>query len=168
MLTRRQAPFAFKVLMIHWILQFALRIAFRCVLHRCESQDIHRQELCFFCKKTRCNPIKGNTLKVEKTAQKGAASRRIRSKSIALISQGRETAASKQMDVAASRVSKEYTNVSGFEGFDNDPSAGSPTETLLRLLLPLNDKVWTASRCIAAGEPTASHQSGGLTGSFNR
>ncbi|KAK8493426.1 hypothetical protein V6N13_000179 [Hibiscus sabdariffa] len=25
-------------------------------------------------------------------------------------------------------------------GFDNDPSAGSPTETLLRLLLPLNDK----------------------------
>ena len=51
---------------------------------------------------------------------------------------------------------------------DNDPSAGSPTETLLRLLLPLNDKVWTASRGIAAGEPTALPQSGGLTGSFNR
>ena len=32
----------------------------------------------------------------------------------------------------------------GFEGVwirVNDPSAGSPTETLLRLLLPLNDKV---------------------------
>ncbi|KAG5568978.1 hypothetical protein H5410_064022 [Solanum commersonii] len=28
-----------------------------------------------------------------------------------------------------------------FAGFDNDPSAGSPTETLLRLLLPLNDKI---------------------------
>ena len=28
----------------------------------------------------------------------------------------------------------------------NDPSAGSPTETLLRLLLPLNDRVRTASR----------------------
>ena len=28
----------------------------------------------------------------------------------------------------------------------NDPSAGSPTETLLRLHLPLNDKVWTSSR----------------------
>ncbi|KAK8684335.1 hypothetical protein V6N13_040365 [Hibiscus sabdariffa] len=27
-------------------------------------------------------------------------------------------------------------------GFDNDPSAGSPTETLLRLLLPLNDKLF--------------------------
>ena len=25
--------------------------------------------------------------------------------------------------------------------FSNDPSAGSPTETLLRLLLPLNDQV---------------------------
>ena len=25
--------------------------------------------------------------------------------------------------------------------FTNDPSAGSPTETLLRLLLPLNDQV---------------------------
>ena len=28
----------------------------------------------------------------------------------------------------------------------NDPSAGSPTETLLRLLLPLNDQVCTISR----------------------
>ena len=30
--------------------------------------------------------------------------------------------------------------------FVNDPSAGSPTETLLRLHLPLNDKVQTSSR----------------------
>ena len=28
-----------------------------------------------------------------------------------------------------------------FEGCGNDPSAGSPTETLLRLHLPLNDEV---------------------------
>ena len=28
----------------------------------------------------------------------------------------------------------------------NDPSAGSPTETLLRLLLPLNAQVWESSR----------------------
>ena len=27
--------------------------------------------------------------------------------------------------------------------YENDPSAGSPTETLLRLLLPLNVKVYT-------------------------
>lgn len=31
-------------------------------------------------------------------------------------------------------IGSEYTSV-------NDPSAGSPTETLLRLLLPLNGKV---------------------------
>ncbi|CAK8680633.1 unnamed protein product [Clavelina lepadiformis] len=30
--------------------------------------------------------------------------------------------------------------------FDNDPSAGSPTETLLRLLLPLNDQVRSSFR----------------------
>ena len=30
--------------------------------------------------------------------------------------------------------------------FGNDPSAGSPTETLLRLHLPLNDKVKITSR----------------------
>ena len=29
---------------------------------------------------------------------------------------------------------------------DYDPSAGSPTETLLRLLLPLNATVWSSSR----------------------
>ena len=28
----------------------------------------------------------------------------------------------------------------------NDPSAGSPTETLLRLLLPLNAQVWESSQ----------------------
>ena len=36
-----EAQYAFKILMIHEVLQFALRIAFRCVLHRCGSQDIH-------------------------------------------------------------------------------------------------------------------------------
>ena len=34
----------------------------------------------------------------------------------------------------------------GFGSRGNDPSAGSPTETLLRLHLPLNDKVKITSR----------------------
>ena len=34
----------------------------------------------------------------------------------------------------------------------NDPSAGSPTETLLRLLLPLSDKVYSTFRA-ATREP---------------
>ena len=33
--------------MIHGFLQFTLRIAFRCVLHRCESQEIRCQKLFF-------------------------------------------------------------------------------------------------------------------------
>ena len=34
-----------------------------------------------------------------------------------------------------------FTNMSSNHMHANDPSAGSPTETLLRLLLPLSDKV---------------------------
>ena len=40
-----KAQCAFKILMIHEVLQFALRIAFRCVLHRCGIQDIHCSKL---------------------------------------------------------------------------------------------------------------------------
>lgn len=36
----REVQVAFKVLMTHCVLQFAWRIAFRCVLHRYGSQDI--------------------------------------------------------------------------------------------------------------------------------
>ena len=37
----------------------------------------------------------------------------------------------------------------------NDPSAGSPTETLLRLLLPLSDKVHETSRSEAQNRGVA-------------
>ncbi|KAK8523762.1 hypothetical protein V6N13_057506 [Hibiscus sabdariffa] len=53
-------------------------------------------------------------------------------------------------------------------GFDNDPSAGSPTETLLRLLLPLNDKVQWTSHDVAGSEPSTSPRSEHFTGPFNR
>lgn len=55
-----------------------------------------------------------------------------------------------------------------FAGLDNDPSAGSPTETLLRLLLPLNDKVQWTSRDVAGSEPPTSPRSEHFTGPFNR
>ncbi|KAL2319208.1 hypothetical protein Fmac_028177 [Flemingia macrophylla] len=51
---------------------------------------------------------------------------------------------------------------------DNDPSAGSPTETLLRLLLPLNDKVQWTSHNVTGSEPPTSPQSEHFTGPFNR
>ena len=38
-----EAQGAFKGLMTREILQFALRIAFRCVLHRCGSQEVGGQ-----------------------------------------------------------------------------------------------------------------------------
>ncbi|PHT24471.1 hypothetical protein CQW23_35802 [Capsicum baccatum] len=53
-------------------------------------------------------------------------------------------------------------------GFDNDPFAGSPMETLLRLLLPINDKVQWTSRNVAGSEPPTSTRSKHFTGSFNR
>ncbi|PHT26449.1 hypothetical protein CQW23_33939 [Capsicum baccatum] len=40
-------------------------------------------------------------------------------------------------------------------GFDNDPSAGSPTETLFRLLLSKNDKIqWTSREVVSSKPPT--------------
>ncbi|PHT29174.1 hypothetical protein CQW23_31236 [Capsicum baccatum] len=53
-------------------------------------------------------------------------------------------------------------------GFDNDPTAGLPTETLLRLLLPVNDKVQWTSRDVAGSEPPTLPQSNHFTGLFNR
>ena len=48
--------------------------------------------------------------------------------------------------------------------FDNDPSAGSPTETLLRLLLPLDSQVRPSSRHTRRGGcPPGRDQSKGLT-----
>ena len=44
----RRVPFAFKDLMIHSRLQFALRFAFRCVLHRCETLEIHWLRFVFY------------------------------------------------------------------------------------------------------------------------
>ena len=44
-----EAQCAFKVLMIHEVLQFALHIAFRCVLHRCGSLDIRCWKLYRHC-----------------------------------------------------------------------------------------------------------------------
>ena len=44
----KEVQYAFKNSMTHRVLQFALPIAFRCVLHRFKSQDIHREEFFIF------------------------------------------------------------------------------------------------------------------------
>ena len=53
-------------------------------------------------------------------------------------------------------------------GFDNDLFAGSPMETLLRLLLPLNDKVQWTSHDFVCSELPMSPRSEHFTKSFNR
>ena len=54
-----------------------------------------------------------------------------------------------------------------FRSLGNDPSAGSPTETLLRLLLPLNNKVYSSSHR-PSRLPRLSPRSRDFTGLFNR
>src|SRR6202021_525593 len=44
-----------------------------------------------------------------------------------------------------------YVALRASASFVNDPSAGSPTETLLRLLLPLDDQVCSTSRILRIG-----------------
>jgi len=62
----------------------------------------------------------------------------------------------------------EMTHRSAEPIFVSDPSAGSPTETLLRLLLPLNDTVWTSFQNTDATRKPHRSQSEVLTKSFNR
>ncbi|KAK8660510.1 hypothetical protein V6N13_051436 [Hibiscus sabdariffa] len=65
--------------------------------------------------------------------------------SVLRIFKGRQGRAGHHATCGALPAVGPYLWLSCFQGFDNDPSAGSPTETLLRLLLPLNDKVqWTS------------------------
>jgi hypothetical protein len=45
--------------------------------------------------------------------------------------------------------SRTASSISG----DNDPSAGSPTETLLRLFFPLNDMACTTSQILGEPDP---------------
>ena len=46
-----------------------------------------------------------------------------------------------EMEMAGVHMSPRGPATTTPSSFNNDPSAGSPTETLLRLLLPLNDQV---------------------------
>lgn len=180
---RLRAQLAFKNSMVHGILQFTPSIAFRYVLHRCESRDIRCREsfedwisrhlpLHFSHRGRRKRkgthasihlffpwrlPRLGFVFRKEKTVLTGSPTERW--------SKGERDlpplASPLNLD---SRVHRSFC----WAGFDNDPSAGSPTETLLRLLLPLNDKVQWTSRDVTGGEPPASPRSEHFTGPFNR
>ncbi len=112
---------AFKDSMIHEILQFTLLIAIRCVLHRYESQEIRCQKLFFLFIVKPCG------LNVKRCKDK--------------CFEERLTAPCHIQITYFGVKSDPIKGISRYNHFINDPTAGSPTVTLLRLLLPLNDQV---------------------------
>ena len=136
------AQCAFKILMIHEVLQFALRIAFRCVLHRCGNLDIHRWKLCILSFVTTCFvalsfifAVLGSLLIHRKSRDHGPCPNRqliMHTVGIWQSSRRRQQPTNEPTYSQSQKI---------MDRCGNDPSAGSPTETLLRLHLPLNDKV---------------------------
>jgi hypothetical protein len=167
-----RAQLAFKDSMVHGILQFTPRIAFRYVLHRCESRDIRCRESSRFLLWPRQTtqhlaagrhlPRRSNIIPWRQSAPFSGATTDV-SRRTRKIEAGRaeENIPPRQFCITCARVVFCKGNI-------NDPSAGSPTETLLRLLLPLNDKVQWTSRDVTGGEPPASPRSEHFTGPFNR
>ncbi|PHT25661.1 hypothetical protein CQW23_34715 [Capsicum baccatum] len=168
-----RAQLAFKDSMVHGILQFTPSIAFRYVLHRCESRDIRCRESFVFTEEARVPPTH---------AADGARGAGCRFEySLALSEPGfvgrpprRGWGGGARAECRSTPPARTPQLLNTFAGsfccagFENDPSAGSPTETLLRLLLPLNDKVQWTSRDVAGSEPPTSPRSEHFTGSFNR
>lgn len=158
--------------MVHGILQFTPSIAFRYVLHRCESRDIRcRESFVFRVKRTPPASMRGAGYRFGipwRFPRRGSLiARHARGRA----RRGCEGDARRGAGAPRPHGSPVLERVRGsfcFAGFDNDPSAGSPTETLLRLLLPLNDKVQWTSRDVAGSEPPTSPRSEHFTGSFNR
>ena len=176
--------------MIHGILQFTPSIAFCYVLHRCESLDIRCRES-FFSSKTTASPrdpVTGPTGGRRFVAFSlallapgfvvGSASPPRDAPDRARGARDGAPGASRAVGgrgggLAPARSAPGGSSDNVFAGrsvdrVDNDPSAGSPTETLLRLLLPLNDKVQWTSRDVAGGGPLTSPRSEHFTGPFNR
>jgi hypothetical protein len=123
-----RAPFAFKDSMIHKDLQFTLGIAVRCVLHRCTSQEIHRCKLFW------------SSFWMIKGLDVGCGCYGLW---LLWLFVRDHTLHTSRITGREARRCREFLVL---ESCGNDPSAGSPTETLLRLLLPLNDQVWATSR----------------------
>jgi hypothetical protein len=160
---RTQARLAFKDSMVRGILQFTPRIAFRYVLHRCEGRDIRCRESSDIEQKLRSDRDGVQPARPRVTCSLAPTAPGVWS----VVHTARAGTASVRGCPSPTTFVDTFT-VLLVEGFDNDPSAGSPTETLLRLLLPLNDKVQWTSQDVASGEPPPSPRSEHFTGPFNR
>jgi hypothetical protein len=165
-----RAQLAFKDSMVHGILQFTPCIAFRYVLHRCESRDIRCRESSHFISLASTD---GTMPKHRRLPQQACIPwRQPAPCSDAATSTPRKARAVRGRWSRGGCPPRHRfftcATVVFSKGNNNDPSAGSPTETLLRLLLPLNDKVQWTSRDVTGGEPPASPRSEHFTGPFNR
>ena len=177
-----RAQLAFKDSMVRGILQFTPGIAFRYVLHRCESRDIRCRE----SYRARLASTAATRSSLPDPVRDGRAEAAPRSRSpvpwrppgrrgsvppAAPAARGGGAIGDATVRPGPSRRDRgSFTRSRVFPrpGLVNDPSAGSPTETLLRLLLPLNDKVQWTSHDVAGSEPPTSPRSEHFTGPFNR
>ena len=135
-------PHAFKDLIIHEIPQFILHIAVRYVLHHYSSQDIHH------CKILEDSEISEKCfVKCWKRwwgRQKSPSHHRHTWANGFYTVESRVTVALDAKIMIWVWILRIYQKRHTLRA--NDPSAGSPTETLLRLLLPLNVKVYSTFR----------------------
>lgn len=166
--------------MAHGILQFTPSIAFRYVLHRCKSRDIRcRESFWIFDERGRKTPRAPRPVRGGRTLLHLTVLGADRAGVCCFATVGETNVSATPAGCAAAEVGSPTIRPRGCNrsrvrgpscgaGFDNDPSAGSPTETLLRLLLPLNDKVQWTSRDVAGRKPPASPRSEHFTGPFNR
>lgn len=185
-----RAQLAFKDSMARGILQFTPRIAFRYVLPRCEGRDIRCRESyrvqsglpSAAARPPTPGPGPGRAAARPRLRAGGffffpwRNPRRVRVLPPPRARRSRRCAGGRAMAPERGRRGRPLRREGAFTcsrvcliaGLGNDPSAGSPTETLLRLLLPLNDKVQWTSRDVAGGGPLASPRSEHFTGPFNR
>ena len=156
--------------MVHGILQFTPGIAFCYVLHRCESRDIRCRESCVLAyhhcpglvRQAGRGPKQAISVFLDAIRRRGFFLGHFPSRRRYVPHTER------RVQAPSNGGMDDMFTVCFGQGHDNDPSAGSPTETLLRLLLPLNDKVQWTSRDVGGGEPPQSPRSEHFTGPFNR
>ncbi|PHT25573.1 hypothetical protein CQW23_34802 [Capsicum baccatum] len=130
--------------MVHGILQFTPSIAFRYVLHRCESRDIRCRESFVFTEEARVPPThaadgaRGAGCRFEHSlalSAPGFVGRPPRAPGRARRGRGGGARAECRSTppARAPRLLNAFAGSFCCAGFDNDPSAGSPTETFQRL-----------------------------------
>ena len=132
-------------------MQITLHIAIRCVLHRCVSREIHCWKLFFHCfnkksknfiKYTEWRDLEGPTPDCFQRKNRVVAFSKEKARDRSQWIPSDPSIWGKRRKFNQRHLGIEIRGLC----IDNDPSAGSPTETLLRLLLPLNSLVCHSSQ----------------------